>query len=548
MRRGQLSILLIAAAVLVIVFGLLMLIGRVLQPSAAEGTLNVRGADANTTLCLQDATIAAVMNAMLQGGVTVNASPRQPEWGSGLSEPAGSGNGARRYDVIALPNTPADQLGEWRKDGSGRTAPNAYFEHPATKELILVGVQRGPDRANWSTATPGRLPPSAEDGTPLYGALTFEPLCSRNGSNKPNADGTGALTCLPGTYHIVDQNILSFQTRLEESITKIVQANPDACPATTRVQVTLGESDVVVQVENESVRVPIRLKALYNAAWNFARLEVSQRSHLLTPQNGENPWRPVIAGCKPEINGGNCLLPGMDVLVEKEPDKCEPLDGSGPCTYYGNPEPPGYEEPITIVSIRDQTARFDGTYPAFRFAVRNRYPFLSPEYEDVLPTTEQLLQQYYTPLPTLPILVAGCSEYDRTTNALRDVPVPTGFDPDDRGFTALIRLENDADGTIMSVPPGLLSLRDPTGAQPPQPLTNAVLSCGSNCPLAISCSAWRNAFDDGSGVTQPVTFQAVLCASSTVTNDLFAVPYPDGDSSIAWPRNCHRVRFSLDDE
>ncbi len=413
MKRGQLSLFLIIAAVLVIVVMLGIRLAAQLAPNTTANTFPVSAKDGNTTLCLRDATTNAILQAMQVGGVNDELNPLNPDYNDKAK--------SVKMGIKRLEPPRVSMLGEFEPD------------------ITFI-----PDPSN-----------------PQLGVVTFDPLCSRRGSNQPNADGNGANTCLRGTYYITGPR-KSFQEVLEARIMAAIKDVPGCPELTSPLILTLGQSDVTATVGNESVRVPIRLKAMYNAALTIARLEASDPSF---NTNGAN----VPLPCETELNSGNCLLPGLTYKSIMEPNECDWRDADLIDACLNNNGPMNWQLTTAVVIVTDTTVRIDGKNPEFRFAIKNRYPFLSEEYR----------------LGKIASRTISCDayEFEQGLSQERSVSLPLGLDVDDQPSLVLMNWRAD-------------------------PINRA---CTGSCSLTAECQ------DYGEGEMKP--FPVVFCSTPSGAND-----------------------------
>ena len=214
-----------------------------------------------------------------------------------------------------------------------------------------------------------------------YGLLKFQPLCLRQGTNRPNASLNNENDCLAGTYQIDQPDTDVLQAELERLIT--VKAS--ACGVSGPITVTFGANDVTVQSTNVSAIIPIRFKRVYNAAFMLARKDATDATF-----DKRNPT--TVLGCIEPANNNNCLLAGMAVNMTQAPG-------------------------ASIVEIVDTAKPVPVTNQPFifRFAVANRAPAIV----SVAPSLPPMDPQVWQLAPGVPIDItitsADPDEYDVLT-------------------------------------------------------------------------------------------------------------------------------------
>ena len=291
------------------------------------------------------------------------------------------------------------------------------------------------------------------------------------------------------------------QEVIEQRIaTKIT--NVPGCPDANPVVLTMGITDVTVTVGEESVRLPIRMKALYNAAWTLARHEASNPEFAMRPENPGIPYEPILP-CQAGYNNGDCLLPGMIVSTQLVDDECEYNDISDQDYICNSPNEDGnWRQQSTIVTVTDTTTTIDGQNPQFRFAVQNRHPALGKAELNEL----QITLTNMCPIPGIPITITAA------------------IDPDEQTVHALLQSTNQfLPVTVNDI-----------AATTPVPCEKGI------CQLQIDCLAL------GASVE---TVTATFCTDSLIkpnpASDMLALTLSSSESDPNWPRDCRRVTFEV---
>lgn len=178
----------------------------------------------------------------------------------------------------------------------------------------------------------------AASSSNLFGQVTLDPLCLRNGPNRPNADGDGNNSCMGGTYQVFQPDNQVIQYQLAQSI----QNHLSGCGYNRTVNVLFGIDDITVQTESETVRLPYRIKRIYDAAFRIAQQDT---------QDAFYDKRSVssLLLCPEQRNNGDCFFSGMSATSSIV---------SG----------------VHVVSIIDAGRQIQGAPFVFEYAVEDRPP------------------------------------------------------------------------------------------------------------------------------------------------------------------------------
>jgi hypothetical protein len=401
MRRGQVTLLLIVAALVVVSAFFAFYLADLALPDPTTRAFQASESDTATRLCLEEAGTQAIMQALSEGGVNY-------EYWKIRGNVYTNDTGSKTRTNYRLGSATTVELGEGPDRGTDYDypdgtvvdawAPQEYLETPTG--VVRFWIFRGRDYLNhWPEeeknefTLPSNKHAAAQSG-PYMGKLRPEPLCARTGFNRPGADTDGSNTCLPGTYKVGSSPEKSWQEALQDRITAKTKELETPCELPAPVSVALGEDDVTLISGNTSVVIDIRLKRMYNLAYNLAKYEMSDPAFDPATITGEYPSPkrvqpsvvvdPVIRGCQDRAYGGDCAVPGLKVTVSYADDPFEKLDNEEDAAgepWNGlleesifEPHNDAWRQQAMIVTITDTTKRVDNRNPALRFAVKNRYP------------------------------------------------------------------------------------------------------------------------------------------------------------------------------
>lgn len=386
MRRGQLTLILIVAA-LVLLSGLFVLyLAGLATPDPQSGPQSEVDTRAAARLCLEQFGRQAVLQALVQGGVN------EPYW-SERGNVATLDFGSKTRTAYERANGETPERGEGAVRGTD-TTPSGFPDAWAPQEYLPVDgtparvwIFRGRDYINnWSGSDAVEFTQRTPANGPYLGLLRPEPLCANRGFNQRGVDDRAGSACLPGTYGSDAPDRQSWQEALESSITAAVQNDP-LCPVDSPVIVAIGEDDVTFISGEDSATVPVQLKRMYNLAFNLAKYELADPGFEPASVRGTTPGDPghvQIFGCQDSTYGSDCAVPGLVVTVASVSDPFERLDESEDADAYpwnGLLDDSVFElygdawrQNATIITITDTNVRIDGQSPRLRFVVKNRYP------------------------------------------------------------------------------------------------------------------------------------------------------------------------------
>lgn len=208
--------------------------------------------------------------------------------------------------------------------GTTHAPPNTFFDEYNERALTDLEYQQHKD---WLR----------------FGINRFAPLCIRAGPNRPNASGDGWSSCMSGTYNVFTPDETTIQHAVRQRIdAELRTANCGAQPPST---VLFGADEVAVYTQNNTATIPIRFKALHNAAVRVALAEINAIDYNTTNQDS-------IPGCDEPLHGNQCILPGMRISFEHG-------------TTHHN---------ITVI---DTQYLINNQQPVYRFAIENRLPLIT---------------------------------------------------------------------------------------------------------------------------------------------------------------------------
>ena len=383
MKRGQLTILLIIAVLIGISALFAWYLLDLATPDSKPDSIQQGDTKTETRICLEQAGTQAVMYALAHGGVN------EDYWLERENIAVQDiGSKTRLAYTEGTPTTV--ETGESAQRGLEQSNdPWAQQEYLMVDNApVRFWIFRGPDTINyWPTVTEQEFAEGTPQSGPYLGKLRTEPLCAQRGFNRPGADLDGANSCIPGTYKVLNNPELSWQEALEQRITTIVSED-ELCDLPSPVTLALGEDDVTLISGNESVTVDIRLKRMYNLAFNLAKYEMTDPEFNPTSINGSLQVRDVnkiaITGCEDRRFGNDCAIPGLVVTTRSVDDPFEHFDedtdqGAYPWNNYladslFEPYNDAWRQNATVISITDTTTVIDNQNPTLRFAIKNRYP------------------------------------------------------------------------------------------------------------------------------------------------------------------------------
>lgn len=387
MRRGQLTLILIVAVLVLLSGAFALYLINLATPDPAQGRIDDVETRAAARLCLEQFGRQAVMQALLQGGVN-------EQYWSERGTVATLDFGSKTRTTYEQGTSTEPERGEGTVRGTD-VDTNGFPDAWAPQEYLLVDgtptrvwVFRGRDYINnWSGNDAVEYAQGTPATGPYLGQLRPEPLCANRGFNQRGADERAGSACLPGTYGSATPERKSWQELLEDSINDAIQ-NDDLCPIDDPVTLALGENDITLISGEESVTLPIQLKRMYNLAHTLAKYELAYPSFnpasvtgTTTPGDTDHTQ---ILGCQDSVYGSDCAVPGLVVTVASVNDPFERLDASEDRDAHPwnglldeavfEPYDDAWRQNMTVVTITDSSVRVDGQNPRLRFIVKNRYP------------------------------------------------------------------------------------------------------------------------------------------------------------------------------
>ncbi len=340
--RGQITILLVLAVVLLIMVAFLIFVRGIFNPSVppdlGDPELAKEAVSQAIVVCIQDATDAAIYILGMQGGALYRG---QIEKGSPFVVSAANGD-------LTLP-----------------------YEGNNISFAIREDAQLSPP----DYPMVGQLGSKSVEG--LIGRNTLIPLCDADGPNvwdRAGADHTCTSYDLPRSSHSIQDYLnafiynstlacIDFPTLEEQLGTTIVSVGE---PAT---EVLFGDSDVEVtltypmeiagiSVDSFVYKSNVRLKKIYELAYRIVQEDNSNLAFFVTEQDSLDGLKTCPSVDRKNFNEP-CLKPGMSVTV---------IDA--PCTTCTS------NKFADIIRITDTESFVSGDDYVFQFARENRAPAL----------------------------------------------------------------------------------------------------------------------------------------------------------------------------
>jgi hypothetical protein len=249
----------------------------------------------------------------------------------------------------------------------------------AITEMLRVGGIRDSEDHAVSIVTDHAI--RAEEylgGYHQYGNYSYKPLCLYNGENRPNADLDFSNSCMTGTYQLFEQNTDVLQYALERNIEQNLIT--EDCAQRGAVKVLLGGEDVIVRVENQTARIPVRFKKLFNAAYRITNEEMTNLDFNMDVDSK------TVLGCPEPLYGNKCILPGMDVKTEHKGEYAHITITDSKSLIYSDPVALTFEiqnrHPVRTQLLSPQTITAERYHEGgFGFPQQVKTPMPDPDEE-----------------------------------------------------------------------------------------------------------------------------------------------------------------------
>jgi hypothetical protein len=261
----------------------------------------------------------------------------------------------------------------------------------AITEMLRVGGIRDSEDHAVSIVTDRALwPQEYLAGYHQYGNYSYKPLCLYDGENRPNANLDNSTSCMTGTYQLFEQNTDVLQYALERNIEQnLITEN---CTQRGAVKVLLGGEDVVVRVENQTARIPVRFKKLFNAAYRITNEEMTNLDFNMDVDSK------TVLGCPEPLYGNKCILPGMDVKTEHKGEYAHITITDAKSLIYSDPVALTFEiqnrHPVRtqLLSPGQNPIAVEHYHPGFGSPTQVKTPMPDPDEE--IPTEIKRCQLY----------------------------------------------------------------------------------------------------------------------------------------------------------